>query len=173
VPGQSESQASPVKAGTVTVRSSGKVICVMTVANGKGTCKVPAGKFKVGSSKLTGTYNGSGGKATNSKPVYLNVTEAVSTVTLTAPGQLTYGHEQAARVTVRVAARTGGTPTGTVTVLSGGTTVCVIKLSAGAGSCAPAARKLAPGAHSLVATYSGDKSHSGSSSATRKFTVTG
>ena len=75
-----------------------------------------------------------------------------------------------------VAGAHGGTPTGTVTVASGGITVCLIKLSAakGAGaqgSCALAARKLAIGSRPLVASYPGDHWYTGSASAAKALTV--
>jgi large repetitive protein len=165
VPGPSNRPVvSSVSDGTVTVREGGKVICVMTVVAGKGTCKVSAGSFPIGTSKLTGTYTGSGYKTSQSRPLNLTVTQATTTVALTVtPGKVTYGQEQAARVAVRVATKSGGTPTGTVRVTSGATTVCVIKLSGGAGTCTLAATKLPAGSHSLVAIYFGDKLHSGSS----------
>jgi hypothetical protein len=51
----------PVSHGTVTVREGNTVICVMTVVNGKGTCKVPASKFGgIGTHTLVGAYTGSG-----------------------------------------------------------------------------------------------------------------
>jgi len=173
VPGQSGG-GTPVKDGTVTVRgANGKVVCVMTIANGKGTCKVPAKNLAAGSNKLTGTYDGSGNKTAKSQPVYVTVTEPGSTVSLSAPGQVTYGHEQSAKLSVRVTASAGGTPTGKVTVLSTGKIICTVTLSGGAGSCTPSPTALPAGAHSLVASYSGDKAHTGSSSALLKITVAG
>lgn len=47
--------------GTVTVRSGGKVVCVITLdKNGTGTCKVNTANYRPGKVTFTGTYNGSG-----------------------------------------------------------------------------------------------------------------
>jgi hypothetical protein len=56
--------------GTVTVRSGGKVVCVMTIKDGKGTCKVSTKDYKPGTLSFTGAYSGGDGmKASVSKPL--------------------------------------------------------------------------------------------------------
>ena len=63
--------------GTVTVRSGGKVVCVMTIKDGKGTCKVSAKDYKPGTVTYTGTYSGGGGmKASTSKPLSVRLLKA-------------------------------------------------------------------------------------------------
>ena len=64
--------------GTVTVRSGGKVVCVITLdKNGTGTCKVSTKGFKPGSVSYTGTYSGGGGlNPTQSKPVSVKILKA-------------------------------------------------------------------------------------------------
>jgi hypothetical protein len=48
--------------GTVTVRSGGKVVCVITLdKNGTGTCKVSTVNNAPGKVTYTGTYNGGSG----------------------------------------------------------------------------------------------------------------
>ena len=62
-PGAPSSGKAPVgkPAGTVTVRSGGKVVCVITLdKNGTGTCKVSTANYTPGKVTFTGTYNGSG-----------------------------------------------------------------------------------------------------------------
>jgi hypothetical protein len=45
--------------GTVTVRSGGKVVCVITLnKNGTGTCKVSTAGYKPGKVTYSGTYSG-------------------------------------------------------------------------------------------------------------------
>jgi hypothetical protein len=73
-------------------------------------------------------------------------------------GTITYGHEQAERLTAAVAPRYGGVPAGTVMVTAGTATLCRIALKAGKGSCTLAAAKLRPGGYSLVARYPGNGS---------------
>lgn len=47
--------------GTVTVRSGGKVVCVIILnKSGTGTCKVNTANYRPGKVTFTGTYNGSG-----------------------------------------------------------------------------------------------------------------
>jgi hypothetical protein len=60
--GASSSGKAPVgkPAGTVTVRSGGKVVCVITLdKNGTGTCKVSTANYTPGKVTFTGTYDGS------------------------------------------------------------------------------------------------------------------
>ena len=68
--------------------------------------------------------------------------------------------------------RAGGTPTGTVTVIAGSTTICVIKLAKGKGSCTLGAKKLKPGSYQLSGTYGGDRIYDGSSYPDATLTVT-
>jgi hypothetical protein len=173
--GAAKANSTPVKSGTVTVRVGGKVICVMTVVNGKGTCNVPASTIGAGNKAVVGTYTGAGYKTAQSQPLYVSVTKASTKVTLSvSPVTLTYGSEQAAHVTVRVTdANGGGVPTGTVLVGSGATSVCTIKLSNGAGSCTMPAQALKAGSWSLAADYAGDAAHFSSNSAPVKITVKG
>jgi len=120
----------PASGGTVTVRQGNKVICVMTVVNGTGTCKVPAKNFGVGTSQISASYAGSGGLNGKSDPVSMTVATAPTTTTLTlSPARARYGSEQAGRLSVKVTAAYGGTPTGTVKVTSAGTTACLIALA--------------------------------------------
>lgn len=64
----------PVSGGTVTVREGTKVICVMKVVNGKGTCKVPAKTIGVGTKALVGEYQGAGYRKSQSQPLSVTVT---------------------------------------------------------------------------------------------------
>jgi Bacterial Ig-like domain (group 3) len=172
--GQSGTQAAgvPVKNGTVVVHQGDKIICTMTVVNGKGTCKVPAASLGVGRSQIVGSYSGQGYGSSNSDPVGMTITAAPTATTLTlSPATVTFGHEQTGRLSAKVAAKQGGTPTKTVVVQANGATVCVIYLSGGVGSCTLPASKLSVGAHELTAVYSGDLLHTGSSSTAQTLTV--
>jgi hypothetical protein len=65
----------PVTGGTVTVKQGNKVICVMKVVNGTGTCQVPAKKIGTGTSQLVGVYKGTGYRSSQSRPVSVTVTK--------------------------------------------------------------------------------------------------
>ncbi|HTR91639.1 MAG TPA: Ig-like domain-containing protein [Trebonia sp.] len=152
--------------GTMMVRSGGKVVCVMTIKAGKGTCKVNTAQFAAGNVKFTGTYNGRAGSKPATATATLKLRKAPTTTRLSlAAGTVTYGHEQSERLTVRVVPRFSGAPAGTVTVRAGSTVVCAIKLASGAGSCTLSASKLAAGSYQLVARYPGSVTFVASASA--------
>ena len=168
-----KADSSPVKSGTVTVKEGNKTLCVMTVVNGKGKCTVPASTIGVGTQTIVGDYSGAGYGRGQSQPLSVTVVKAPTSVALSvSPATVTYGDEQAAHVTVRVTAAHGGTPTGSVLVRSGATTICTINLSQGAGSCTLGARQLKAGSPLLSASYSGDQVHYTSNSS-EKITVAG
>ena len=73
------STSRPVSHGTVTVREGNNVICVMTVVNGKGTCKVPAAKFGVGTHMVVGEYTGAGYRNARSEPQAVTVEPSATT----------------------------------------------------------------------------------------------
>jgi len=162
----------PVKDGTVVVKQGNKVICVMKVANGKGTCQVPASSLGVGTTQIVGRYSGNGYGNSQSTPLSYTVVPAVTATALTlSPATVTYGKEQAGHLSVKVTAKYGAVPAGTVAVKSGAATVCTIALSAGAGTCTLPANGLSAGPHALTAVYSGDHWHQKSVSAAARLTV--
>jgi len=82
-----------------------------------------------------------------------------SSVLALSAAKVTYGNEQAERVSVNVSAASGATPSGTVRVNAGTTVVCGnLTLSAGHASCTVAATKLPAGTWHLTASYSGSTS---------------
>jgi large repetitive protein len=96
-------------------------------------------------------------------------TTSATALAVSAPNAIT-GDEQDEQLTVTVSGA-GGTPTGTVTVAAGATTVCTITLLDGAGSCAPTADEFPVGPVTLTATYSGDDTFESSASPTASFQV--
>jgi hypothetical protein len=99
------------------------------------------------------------------------VTETTSATALavSAPS-VTDGDEQDEQFTVTVSGA-GGTPTGTVTVFAGATTVCTIVLAEGTGNCAPTADEFPVGPVTLTASYSGDDTFDSSASPIASFQV--
>jgi hypothetical protein len=85
--------------------------------------------------------------------------------------RVSYGHEQAARASVTVTAGLGA-PNGAVLVESGTTTVCVIGVVAGEGSCTLKPKVLGVGTHVLTAFYLGLPQFRTSASATVTLRVT-
>ncbi len=97
-------------------------------------------------------------------------TATVTTESLSA-AKVTYGREQAERVSVAVAAKIGGPPAGKVTVRAGSATLCVITLRSGQGSCTLTARRLSPGTYHLTAAYPGSTDFDGYVSCAKTLTV--
>jgi len=160
--------------GTVTVKYGNKVVCVMTVKAGKGTCKVNTAKYPPGALKFVASYSGGAGFKSSTASTTLQLKRATSTTKLTlSAARVAYGHEQAERLTVRVAPQYTGTPPGKVTVSAGRTVVCVITLASGGGSCTLTASKLTAGSYHLVARYAGSASFGPSASAGQTLVVTG
>jgi hypothetical protein len=95
-----------------------------------------------------------------------------STVLAMSAARARSGHEQAVRITVRVASRTGGTPGGHVAVTAGKTTVCLITLKGGQGNCTMGPNKLRPGTYQLLATYRGSTVYARSAAVKKTLVVT-
>lgn len=107
-----------------------------------------------------------------SDPQALSITKAPATTILTlSAARVTFGHEQAERLSVQVTAATASSPTGQVAVSAGPANLCVITLAGGNGSCTLAATRLRPGTHHLAAAYGGDVTHPGSASGSRVLAV--
>jgi hypothetical protein len=86
--------------------------------------------------------------------------------------KVTYGDEQTEHISVSVSPQhSGSMPAGTVTVKASATTLCVIKLKSGKGSCRLSPKRLKAGTYHLVATYGGSKSYQGSISAKETLTI--
>jgi Bacterial Ig-like domain (group 3) len=163
-----------VTSGTVTVTSGGRTVCVSHVgANGSGTCSPGATRFPAGTVSAVAAYGGAPGLAPSSLgTIKLTVAKATSRTTLAlSAARISYGHEQAERLTVTVSPRYAGTPAGSVTLKAGRTVVCVVKLASGKGSCRLTARELEAASYHLVADYGGSADFGSSVSAAKTLTV--
>jgi hypothetical protein len=156
--------------GTVTV-SDGKRSCIADLTGGIGSCRItePA----TGHYELTATYGGDGNFDASGAPAKaLTVAKATSRTALElSASKVTYGDEQAERVSVTVSPEFGGTPAGTITVKTGTTTVCLITLSSAKGSCTLSAARFGPGAYPLGVTYGGSSDFESSAPSLRTLTV--
>jgi hypothetical protein len=97
----------------------------------------------------------------------ITYTIGASTTTLKLSAtELIYGHEQSAHLSVSISPKhPGSTPTGRVTIGESGTSLCVITLSSGKGSCRLPAKRLNTGIYHLSASYGGSTDLDGSMSA--------
>ena len=107
---------------------------------------------------------------TNSAVMDKEAVEATKAFLSLSTGRLTYGHEQAELVSARVTAKVGD-PEGAVVVASGSTTLCVIGLINGSGSCALAPKALPAGTHTVTGYYVGESFFKASSSASKTIVV--
>lgn len=65
--------------GTVTVKSQGKVVCVITLKGGKGSCKVNTQHYAPGTVQFSASYGGgSGFKPSQSSTVNVKLTKAAA-----------------------------------------------------------------------------------------------
>ena len=169
-----------VPTGSVTFKQGATTVCTATLSNGSGSCSpstprllpaAPSSPYTV-----TGTYTNTDGNFTSGSTATttLTVTKASTTTVLSiTPATATYGDEKVPVISATVTSATTGTPTGTVVVKEGGTTICTLTLSGGTGSCAAlATTKLPVATHSLTATYAGDTNFSTSTSSAEPLAVT-
>jgi Bacterial Ig-like domain (group 3) len=164
----------PAPAGTVTLTAGSTTLCAVKLASGTGSCAIPAARLGPGKVTLTAHYSGGPGfapSAGTSRP--LTVAKAgTATILKLSTARVPYGHEQQEKLKVRVVPQYAGRPTGTVTMLWRGVTLCVIKLNRDVGACALGSEQLRPGAYHVVAKYGGDRDFNGSS-AKQTLTITG
>jgi hypothetical protein len=143
------------------------------VAAGKITCIGSAGILPPGRDAFTITYAGDTDFApSTSAPQYLTISKARTTTGLVlSRTMVTYGHENAEKLTVSVSHVGGTYPSGRVTVTIGGTTICTITLGKGTGSCTLGATRLRPGTYHLAALYPGDHNYRSSTSAIKTLEI--
>jgi large repetitive protein len=144
--------------GTVTFTSGGSTLCTVNVGV-TSTCSTSA-TLAVGGYPVTGTYSGDANHGGSSDTTSFSITKAGTSLSASAtPPSVSYG--------TSVTLAEGNLPadaTGTVTFVSGGTTLCFVDV-ASAGSC-NTSPTLAVATYPVTATYSGDASHNGSSAST-------
>jgi hypothetical protein len=96
---------------------------------------------------------------------------ATSTSLTLSAARVTYGHEQAVKVTVTVTSL-AGTLGGRVTVKAGNRTLATLSLKSGKAAYTLTATKLKEGTYKLTAAYGGSAGYSGSASPSRTLTIT-
>jgi hypothetical protein len=117
-----------------------------------------------------GGYYSAGG---NVLPFLANgsITQPTGTALALSAGTVTFGHEQAEKLTVTVNPRYAGPAAGAVVVKAGGITICTITLSRGKGTFTFTAKKLRAGTYHLQAFYRGATFYAASSSVKRTLVV--
>jgi hypothetical protein len=158
--------------GTVTFKDSGIQIGTGTL-NTSGSATFSTSGLAVGAHSVTAVYSGDANfSSSSSAAVSVTVSAPVKTATSTSLSasatQLTSG--QSVTFTASIAPQSGsGTPTGSAAFLDGQTQIGTSPL--GAGSSTFTSSSLSAGSHSITATYSGDATYAGSTSAPVSITV--
>ena len=122
------------------------------------TCTVPSWPA-TGDSPAIADYSGdsvSGGSEGRVVVTVLGPAPTSASLSLSSPGAV-YGQEQTEQASVTVSADSGGTPDGTVQVIStlSGQVLCTIGLGSGSGACTLPPTAVPAGATRLVAEYTG------------------
>jgi predicted RNA-binding protein with TRAM domain len=164
----------PVPAGSVSIKKSTTTLCVIQLSSAKGSCTLTGMQLPTRTYSVYATYSRNAnfvGSTSSSKKLTVGKETSKTALKLSAT-KVTFGHEQLQRFSVTVSPRyTGATPTGSVSVKKSTTTLCVIKLSSGKGSCTLTSMQLPTRPYSVYATYGGDATFLGSPSHSASFTV--
>jgi hypothetical protein len=159
------SPAGGTPTGTVTVTHGTTPVCTIKLANRTGRCTLTADRLPGGTDKLTATYSGDASYLRASSTATVTVDKARTSTRLTlAKTTITYGHENAEKLTVSVSHVGSVYATGKVTIKAGRVTICTITLSRGGGSCTLSAKRLNPGTYRLAASYPGNSNYLSSNS---------
>jgi hypothetical protein len=143
-----------VPTGTVNLLDGTTQVGTVELEDGQGDITVPASLLEIGDNTFTLAYEGDEGFDPSTGSVTVTVTKAAAVVTGT-PTTFTYG--QAGTVPVAVSTANDVTPTGTVTLKNGATTLGSTTLGGdGTGTIAIAALTLPAGTYTLTLEYSGD-----------------
>jgi titin len=166
----------PVPAGSVSIKKSTTTLCVIQLSSAKGSCTLTGMQLPTRTYSVYATYSRNAnfvGSTSPNKKLTVGKETSKTALKLSAT-KVTFGHEQLQRFSVTVSPRyTGATPTGSVSVKKSTTTLCVIKLSSGKGSCTLTSMQLPTRPYSVYATYGGDATFLGSPSPSASFTVAG
>jgi len=170
------SAASGTPTGTVTVQSGqsgSSPACTISLASGQGSCTLGATQYNAGAVALSAAYSGPAWFAASESPAvsFQVIRVATRTALHLSTRTVRYRHERAERLSVLVTPQYAGSVTGTVTVTAGRTTVCVLTVSKGAGSCRLSEAKLRPGIYHLVAHYGSTTDFAGSASPSARLRV--
>jgi len=159
------SPAGGTPTGTVTVTHGSAPACTIKLANGTGKCTLTPEKLPGGTDRLTASYSGDASYVAASSGATVKVYGARSTTRLTlSKTTITYGHENAEKLSVSVSQTGNVGPTGRVTIQAGRTTICTITLNRDNGSCTLSTKKIKPGTYRLTASFPGNGNYDRSTS---------
>jgi Bacterial Ig-like domain (group 3)/FG-GAP-like repeat len=135
--------------GSVTFEDGGATIGT-PLLNGSGVATVSTSSLIPGSHSITAVYGGDANDTANSSPVLVQVVQASTNTLLTS--SLNPSSPGATVIFTAAVTSSAGTPGGSVTFLDGTTTLGTGTLN-GAGVATYSTSSLAPGPHSITASY--------------------
>jgi hypothetical protein len=152
--------------GTVTFFDGATPIGTGTL-DGSGVATFTTSTLSVGTHPITAVYNGDGNFLGSTSNVVNQVVNKANTSTAKVASSVNpsvFGQSVTFSTTVTVVAPGAGTPTGTVTFFDGATNIGSSSVN-GSGQASISVSNLAVGNHSITASYGGDGSFNGSTSA--------
>ncbi len=156
--------------GTVNFLDGGVKIGSATLTGTTGVATFTTSSLAVGSHTITAAYLGNTNDGPGTSPAITQVVNLAATATTISASPNPGIAGKAVTLTAKVALTTGSAAlTGTVTFTDGTATLGTAAVSS--GGTATLIQALAPGVHSIVATYSGDTNDKGSASAPLALTV--
>jgi hypothetical protein len=157
--------------GTVTFKDGSNTIGTGSLSSGVATYTTST--LAIGSHSITAAYGGdSNDNTSTSSPLNQTVNKANTSTSLASSlNPSIYGNPVTFTATVAAVAPGTGTPTGTVTFYDANGTITLGGATLSSGQAALTLRSLAPGAHSITATYGGDTNYNGSTSSVLGQTV--
>ncbi len=171
------SGASGPLTGTITITEAGTTLCGFTYP-AADSCAIAATKLPAGTYQVTASYGrNTDFAASASAPQQLTIGRASSATTLAlSESAVTYGHEEAERLTVTVRSKAAGSVGGKLTITAKAAhhatvVLCKITLKAGAGSCTPKPAALKAGKYSITAAFPGDLDFAPSTGPAKVLTV--
>ncbi len=162
-----------VATGNVQFNDGGNIVGTQALApdgNGNAVATYTTATLVAGTHTMTATYVGDTNSLGAGSPAVSQVVNLWSTVTTLTSSSATPTVGTPLTLSVHVAITSAVAPTGSVKVLDGSTLLTTLTLD-GAGNATFTTSGLAPGSHGLVATFMGDTTNGGSSSASLGETV--
>ena len=156
--------------GTVTFRNGTATLgtAALSTKNGITTATFTTSKLALGTHSITAAYSGNvNDLGSTSGSLSLFVGRPTSIIVTASANPVVVGRATMITATVKVVAPATGTPTGTVTIMDGTTTLGIVKLvtNKGVTTASLTTSKLSVGTHKITIIYNGDTSDLKSKSA--------
>ncbi len=159
--------------GTIAVKTGATTLCTITLPATTCTATNTALATSGTPYTITATYSGDSNFITStstSKTLTISLATSSTSLSLSA-ATVSYGNEATITFTSNVTPQFAGTPTGTVSVKTGATTLCTITLPSTTCQTTSTALGAAGTAYSVTASYNGDANFASSNSSASSLTV--